>query len=609
MDPLETILHDVFGFRQFRGLQEQVIRHVLQGGNALVLMPTGGGKSLCYQLPALVRKGTAVVISPLLALMHNQVDLLNQHGIAALSLDSSKDESQIHHMEQQVLAGQCKLLYVAPERLLQPRFIQLLRKVHELEGLALFAVDEAHCISQWGHDFRPEYQRLNILHQRFPDVPRIALTATADAATQQEILQGLSLNECDRFVASFVRSNLAYALSDRPHAYRHLTDFIRSKPDASGIIYTSTRLEVERLLRQLSTQGIPALCYHAGLSHHERQTAYRAFMHQEKAIMIATVAFGMGIDKADLRFVLHHGLPRSLEAYYQETGRAGRDGAFASAHLWFNTHDALLLQQRAHTNLASSPREQERIASLLHFSVNPECRRVALLLHLGEKTEPCGLCDHCRMPPICLDATEAAQKMLSCIYRSGQRFGARHLVNILLGILTPAIRSYGHDRLSTFAIGREWPQYYWNLLIRQLLAEGVVSCHPDQPGLVLTHKSRAILFEDKAYVLYVPRTTAHGSDTNPSQDPLFLALNEWRSTTAQQLNLPASDILQDNSLLDLSRLKPSAEHELNGIAGLGTQQTCRYGAQPISAGIPCLSLDPNGLRGRHGEESGNSVLT
>ncbi len=587
MDPIESILASVFGFHQFRGLQEQVIRHVFAGGNALVLMPTGGGKSLCYQIPALVRTGTAIVISPLLALMHNQVDVLNQRDIAAVSLDSSQDEQQMRAIEQRVLAGQYKLLYVAPERLLQPGFIQLLRTLHERHGIALFAIDEAHCIAQWGHDFRPEYQRLSILHQCFAQIPRIALTATADLLTQKEILQGLAISEQERFVASFVRPNLAYALSDRPHAYRHLSDFIRKQPKPSGIIYASTRSEVERLYRQLRILGMPALCYHAGMSHNERQSAYRAFMDHDQVIMIATVAFGMGIDKRNLRFVLHHGLPRSLEAYYQETGRAGRDGAFASAHLWFNTHDALLLQQRLGIGQsADNAHHQNRVSTLLHFTVHPECRRVNLLRHLGENSLPCGICDHCRNPPTALDATEAAQKMLSCIYRSGQRFGARHLINIILGIRTPAIGSYGHDRLSTFAIGKDWPPYYWNLLLRQLLAEGFILGNADQPGLALTTRSREILFDRKAFILHIPGDSAVSTATHT---PLLQALNAWRASTAHRLNVPENAILEDQSLIELARLKPSAEDELHVISGLGLQQTQRFGAQLLKVIASCAS--------------------
>ncbi|WP_290636778.1 DNA helicase RecQ, partial [Aquisalimonas sp.] len=499
----QAILRGVFGYDSFRPMQEQVVNHVTAGGDALVLMPTGGGKSLCYQIPALVRDGTGVVISPLIALMDDQVAALVQSGVNAACLHSGLEFEQVRAVEQQLLEGTLDLLYVAPERLLTQRMQQLLRQARP----ALFAIDEAHCVSQWGHDFRPEYMQLAVLGEQWPDVPRVALTATADPRTREEILQRLAMPGAERFVSSFDRPNIRYRVAEKRNARQQLKAFLeREQTGHSGIVYCLSRRKVDSLAEWLQQQGWTALPYHAGLSAEERRRNQERFLAEDGVIVVATIAFGMGIDKPDVRFVAHLDLPRSLEAYYQETGRAGRDGLPAEAWMVYGLQDVILVRQQIESSGADAQRrqvERGKLEDMLAFCERLHCRRQALLSHFGETDHaPCGNCDTCLEPPESWDATEDARKALSCVWRTGQRYGVTYLVEVLQGDDSERIRQNGHDRLTTWGIGAHLDASQWKALFRQLVALGLLTVDAEGYGaLQLTEACRPVLRGEQSLTL------------------------------------------------------------------------------------------------------------
>src|SRR5688572_30290971 len=494
-DPALDLLRRIFGHPAFRGEQAQIVEHVSRGGDALVLMPTGGGKSLCYQLPALLRDGCGLVVSPLIALMQDQVEALRQLGVRAAYLNSTLDANDAADVERQLLAGELDLLYVAPERLLTNRFLSLLDRAR----IALFAIDEAHCVSQWGHDFRPEYRQLTVLHERWPDIPRIALTATADAPTRREIAERLALEDARQFVSSFDRPNLRYRVVHKDGAgVRQLLDFLAGHRDESGIVYAFSRKRVESVAEQLAAAGIKALPYHAGIDAGVRAANQRRFLQEDGVVMVATIAFGMGIDKPDVRFVAHIDLPKSIEGYYQETGRAGRDGEPAEAWLCYGLGDVVNLRQLIQQGEAGEERkrlELRKLDSLLGFCESTECRRKSLLGWFGEpRPGGCGNCDNCLEPPQSWDGTEAARKALSCVYRTGQRFGAGHVIDVLRGAQTEKITRFNHEQLSTFGIGSDLDAKQWSSVFRQLVAAGLLEADIERHGaLRLTADSGPVL--------------------------------------------------------------------------------------------------------------------
>ncbi len=586
--PLQT-LQRVFGYAAFRGQQETIIAHVLARRDALVLMPTGAGKSLCYQLPALLLPGLTIVVSPLIALMQNQVDALHQLGIEAAHLHSAQDWKEAESIERQILAGAIKLLYVAPERLLQARFLDLLDQIHASSDLALFAIDEAHCVSQWGHDFRPDYLQLTTLHQRYPDVPRLALTATADLSTRDEILQRLQLPEDGVFISSFDRPNLRYVVQEKTQARTQILEFLRRHPGQSGIIYCQSRRKVDELAAWLSQQGYAALPYHAGLDGATRAAHQRHFLREEEQIMVATVAFGMGIDKPDVRFVIHLDMPASIEAYYQETGRAGRDGDDAEVFMLYGLQDVVLQRRRIEESASEAPRkriERSKLDALLAYCESAGCRRIALLAYFGESASACGRCDTCRNPPEVWDGTEAARKALSAIYRSGQRFGSLHIIAILRGEMTEAIQRHGHHTLSTFGIGQDLDERAWRNILRQLLASGLLYAQPERHGsLALSESARPLLRGETR--IHFRRTqvrrqhSKHDSDSetqlDAAQEKRFDHLRAWRRLEAQRLGVPPYTLLHDKSLRELARRQPRSTDELLAIHGIGQSKIERFG--------------------------------
>lgn len=491
-----TTLKKIFGYPAFRGQQAEVIDHVVAGGDCLVLMPTGGGKSLCYQIPALLRPGVAIVVSPLIALMHNQVNGLKQIGVRAAALNSSLSFEEATLVEQNLLTQQYDLLYVAPERLLTPHFLRILAKI----SVALFAIDEAHCVSQWGHDFRPEYSQLFVLHQRFPRVPRIALTATADLDTRQEIIEKLQLTNAKVFIDSFDRPNIRYQVIDKANGREQLLSFIHAQhAGEAGIVYCASRKKVEEITEWLVNQGMQAVAYHAGMEMQQRQLNQEKFLREDGVIMVATIAFGMGIDKPNVRFVAHLDLPKSIEGYYQETGRAGRDGRMANAWMAYGLNDVIQhwrMIEQSQTQFKFKQVSIKKLEAMLLLCESTTCRRIQMLRYLGEntETEPCGNCDICLQPPKVWDATIEVQKALSCVYRTGQMFGAGHLIDVLRGNLTARVKEWQHDRLSTFAIGQDLSEKAWRSVFRQLIAFGLVTTDGEGRGtLLLTEASRAAL--------------------------------------------------------------------------------------------------------------------
>ena len=580
-------LHRTFGYTRFRGEQEQIVDHVTAGGDALVLMPTGGGKSLCYQLPALLRDGTAIVVSPLIALMQDQVDALRQLGVRAAFLNSSLDASAAAQVERQLLAGDFDLLYVAPERLLTPRFLALLARMQ----IALFAIDEAHCVSQWGHDFRPEYRQLTLLHERWPHVPRIALTATADAPTRREIVERLALQDARQFVSSFDRPNIRYTVQAKHNSRKQLLDFLEDHSGDSGIVYCLSRRKVEATAALLVEHGLPALPYHAGLDTATRAAHQRRFLREDGIVMVATIAFGMGIDKPDVRFVAHLDLPKSLEGYYQETGRAGRDGEPSEAWLAYGLGDAVLLRKMIAEGEASDERkrlEYAKLDALIGYCESTVCRRQSLLAYFGEThAGACGHCDNCLHPPRAWDATDAARKALSCAYRTGQRFGAAHLIDVLRGADNAKVRQFGHQSVSTYGIGSNLDAPRWRSVFRQLLAAGLMEADFDNFGaLRLTQAATPLLRGEQSLHLREDaskrerqreRSPAANADLPPAAAARFDALRQWRAGIAREQNLPAYVIFHDATLRSIAQHHPRQLDALASISGVGVGKLERYG--------------------------------
>ncbi len=589
------ILRRVFGYSSFRGHQAAIVEHLVGGGDALVLMPTGGGKSLCYQIPALLRPGVGVVVSPLIALMQNQVDALRQLGVRAEFLNSSLSFSAASAVERRLLAADLDLIYVAPERLLSDRFLGLLEQLSASGRLALFAIDEAHCVSQWGHDFRPEYLQLSLLHQRFPRIPRIALTATADELTRHEIRRQLKLDEARLFVASFDRPNIRYVVVDRNNPRQQLLAFLRRHPEAAGIVYCLSRRKVDETTGWLATHGLTVLPYHAGLSNAERQRHQQQFLEEDGVVMVATIAFGMGIDKPDVRFVAHLDLPRSLEAYYQETGRAGRDGEACEAWMTYGLSDVVIHRQMIDDSAAAAEQkriERQKLDSMLAYCEAASCRRVVLLNYFGEAAEPCGNCDVCLDPPVIWDGTVAAQKALSAAWRTGQRFGAGHLIDILCGKATDKVRQFGHDRLPTFGVGGELDAMGWRSVFRQLLAAGLLEADADAWGaLKLTANARPLLKGESRLQLRrqpvaqpgkASRTRAVASTSAEASPPLLTALRAWRREKAQAQGVPAYVILHDRTLQEIAVQRPASLSALLAVSGIGTAKAERYGDELLA---------------------------
>ena len=582
------VLKEVFGHAGFRGAQADIVQHVASGGDALVLMPTGGGKSLCYQVPALLRSGTAVVVSPLIALMQDQVAAMTQLGVRAAFLNSTLDLDQVREVERSLLDGTLDLLYVAPERLNTPRCLDLLSHIRP----ALFAIDEAHCVAQWGHDFRPEYLQLSVLHERFPDVPRIALTATADPATREEIIDRLALHDARVFVSSFDRPNIRYTIVDKDDARKQLLRFIRNEhADDAGIVYCLSRKKVDETAEWLVAQGLKALPYHAGMDAATRAAHQARFQREEGLIVVATIAFGMGIDKPDVRFVAHLDLPRSIEGYYQETGRAGRDGGAADAWMAYGLAD--VVQQRRFIDQSEGSEAFRRISgskldALLGLCETAQCRRVHLLAYFGEQGAPCGNCDNCLNPPETWDASVASQKALSAIYRTGQRFGAGHLIDVLRGKDGERIRQWAHDQLSVYGIGKAEDEHHWRSVFRQLVALGLARVDHDSYGaLVLTEAARPVLRGERTVMMRrIPERVREAARRTRSASPvsmdgvdagLLAALKAWRLDEARTQSVPAYVILHDSTLVELARQRPDDLEGLADIPGFGARKVERYG--------------------------------
>ena len=589
------ILRTTFGYPAFRGSQEAIIGHVAGGGDALVLMPTGGGKSLCYQIPALLRPGVGIVVSPLIALMQDQVDALLQAGVRAAFLNSTLDWPEVQEIERKLFSGGddgLDLLYIAPERLAGERSIGLLDRLHEQGRIALFAIDEAHCVSQWGHDFRPEYLQLSALHERYPDIPRIALTATADEATRSEIVQRLGLGDARIFISSFDRPNIRYTVVEKDNPRRQLLGFLADRKGEAGIVYCLSRKKVEETAEWLSAQGYPALPYHAGLPATERAANQRRFLREEGLIMCATIAFGMGIDKPDVRFVAHLDLPKSIEAYYQETGRAGRDGEASEAWMAYGMQDVALQHARiAESGAAEGQKilESQRLTALLAYCEAPRCRRQVLLNYFGEERQPCGNCDVCAEPPELWDGTQAAQKALSAIFRTGMRFGVTHLTDILRGKATDKVKQWNHDQLPTFGVGGDLDDHAWKSVFRQLAAAGLVHVDMAEHGaLQLTEAAREVLKGQRTVQLRRPlkrkstptkTSRAPVSDLAPADEALFQLLRQWRADTAREQGVPAYVILHDKTLRELAEVRPVSHGLLAGITGMGSAKIEHYGAE------------------------------
>jgi ATP-dependent DNA helicase RecQ len=616
LEACAAVLQEVFGYEAFRGPQAGIVTHVSEGGDALVLMPTGGGKSLCYQIPAIVRQraghGVGIVVSPLIALMHDQVGALLEAGVDAAFLNSSLTSDEAQQIERRLLKGEITMLYAAPERLTTPRFLALLDSLHERDLLSLFAIDEAHCVSQWGHDFRPEYRALVVLHERYASVPRIALTATADDLTREDIVTHLQLQDARRFVSSFDRPNIRYSIVEKKDGTQQLLRFIRdehmnAQGHDAGIVYCQSRKRVEEVAALLVDHGLNALPYHAGLDSAVRQKHQDRFLREEGMIMVATIAFGMGIDKPDVRFVAHLDMPKNIEGYYQETGRAGRDGEAADAWMVYGLQDVVNQRRMIDESPAGDEFKQVlrgKLDALLALAEASDCRRVRLLSYFGEASQPCGNCDNCLHPPELHDGTEAARKMLSCIYRvqqaSGTAFGAGHLMDILRGKVTDKVTQYGHDRLSTFGIGADLSETQWRALLRQLIAREAVRVD-DAPynTLHLTDGARPILKgEAQVWLRQVSegkasRGTRSGRKATreavaPDGQPLPLAgrecleaLKAWRAEVAREHNLPAFVIFHDATLRAIAAQLPQSMVDLDGISGIGQKKREAYGAEVL----------------------------
>ncbi|MDZ5460172.1 DNA helicase RecQ [Azohydromonas lata] len=611
--PELQVLQQVFGYTAFRGPQAAIVEHVALGGDALVLMPTGGGKSLCYQVPAIVRHrqglGVAVVVSPLIALMHDQVGALEEAGVHAAYLNSTLSSEQAQQVERELRSGRLVLVYVAPERLLTPRMLAMLDSLHERQLLSLFAIDEAHCVSQWGHDFREEYLGLSALHERYPGVPRVALTATADAHTRRDIVERLQLEDAAAFVSSFDRPNIRYTIVEKDNPRAQLLRMIRDEHEGeAGVVYCQSRRKVEDTAAWLEQQGVRALPYHAGLDADVRRRHQDRFLREDDLVMVATIAFGMGIDKPDVRFVAHLDLPKNIEAYYQETGRAGRDGEAADAWMAYGLAD--VVNQRRMIDESDAEEDFKRLQrgkldALLALAEAHDCRRVRLLAYFGEASEPCGNCDNCLHPPRTWDATEAARKALSCIYRFGQhgggfgptRFGAGHLLDVLRGKRTDKALQYGHDKLSTFGIGADLSEAQWRGVLRQLVALGHVQAEGEFNTLSLTPSARAVLKGEEPIVLREPREPTRGKSprsvrgTRGERVPAaaatldalgqerFARLKAWRAEVAREHGLPAYVIFHDATLAQMAAECPDSLQALGHISGVGAKKLEAYGRE------------------------------
>jgi ATP-dependent DNA helicase RecQ len=595
-----AVLNAVFGLPGFRGEQQAIVRHVTDGGNCLVLMPTGGGKSLCYQLPSLLREGCGIVVSPLIALMRDQVAGLTEAGVKAAVLNSTLNFDEATEVERRLLAGDLDLVYVAPERLVTPRCLSLLSRAK----IALFAIDEAHCVSQWGHDFRPEYIGLSVIAERFPDVPRIALTATADELTRKEIVARLGLADAPQFVASFDRPNIKYEIVDKQNAQTQLKAFIgeRHAGDA-GIVYCLSRAKVEDTAAALTKAGIEALPYHAGLDASVRARNQDRFINEDGVVIVATIAFGMGIDKPDVRFVAHLDLPKSIEAYYQETGRAGRDGKPSSAWMAYGLSD--IVQQRRMIDESTGADAFKRVSvgkldALVGLAETTGCRRSRLLGYFGETpAAKCGNCDNCLSPPLVRDGKVIAQKLLSCAYRTGQRFGAMHLIDVLIGRLTEKVKQFGHDRLSVFGIGAELNEKQWRAVLRQLVAMGHLQADSEAFGaLKLTESARGVLKGETEVMLreqtsgrdrpsrtksrrgdLVPQPAGRATAVNAN---LLGSLRAWRSEVARNRGVPAYVVLHDATIDGIAASRPTTPEQLRDIPGIGDKKLERYGRELLA---------------------------
>jgi len=602
----QDVLHEIFGFDAFRGPQAEIIQHVVSGGDALVLMPTGGGKSLCYQVPAIVRQraghGVAIVVSPLIALMHNQVGALHEVGVSAAFLNSTLDMAAAREVEQRMLRGDITLLYAAPERITTPRFLALLTSLFERGQLSLFAIDEAHCVSQWGHDFRPEYRAMSVLHEQFPGVPRLALTATADSLTRQDMVHHLALHDARQFVSSFDRPNISYRITEKRDGMAQLLAFIQAEFDGdAGVVYCQSRRRVEEVADQLVRAGVNALAYHAGMDAGIRQRNQDRFLREDGVVVVATIAFGMGIDKPDVRFVAHMDMPKNIEGYYQETGRAGRDGEAAVAWMAYGLADVINQRRMIDEGVASDEFKQAlrgKLDALLALAEATDCRRVHLLDYFGEPSKACGNCDNCLNPPQVYDATQAARKLLSTIYRfqqsSGMAFGSGHLIDVLRGKTTDRVTQYQHDKLSTFGIGADMSDVQWRALLRQLVASGAVVVDAGMyKTLQLGEPARALLRDQAQVWQRVASTSASkgaaSRTTNKTDDtdldvhaqPVFTALKAWRAEVAHSHDLPAYVIFNNNTLKALAQLRPSDADELVGVPGIGSKKLEAYGDQVL----------------------------